>query len=126
MAPCHHGMCIPTNAGANYTCICEREWDGLNCSDPSMYHIYSIQHDSYIYLHISLDICITEAPCQNNGTCMDGPNEQYNCSCTSTWSGSNCTDPSTLYILYYSAYDLYTYNVKVIFRCLRYGCSMSK
>ena len=38
------------------------------------------------------DVCIATQPCQNDGTCTTIGDGEYNCSCTDTWSGAQCTE----------------------------------
>ena len=49
----------------------------------------------YKYLNTRKRLHITEvnecepAPCQHEGTCIDG-HEEYTCSCTAGWTGTDC------------------------------------
>ncbi len=47
----------------------------------------------------SVDICATQAPCLNGGTCTStiaGSQASYQCTCSSAWTGVNCESPVNL------------------------------
>ena len=58
----------------------------LNCSE-------GYSSDDNCESCIPDNICLTDNPCQNNGTCkLENPLNTYTCNCTMTnYSGDNCS-----------------------------------
>ena len=52
----------------DYTCNCQNNWIGKNCS---------VNH------------CLPINPCQHEGTCQTGLRD-YTCKCKDEWIGTNC------------------------------------
>ena len=98
--PCVHGQC--NNSVGNYSCICDGNYSGRNCTNceiicnnngiVSSNCSCECSDTGYEGERCENDIneCLT-SPCSNNGTCNNSVGN-YSCICDGYYSGRNCTN----------------------------------
>lgn len=79
VTPCFNGSECRDSSSHDYIalghfqCICQRGWTGETCAE-------------------DVDECAATTPCENGGTCINGPGPAYSCRCPQGFQGPECRD----------------------------------
>ena len=85
-------MCNNDKLGG-YTCSCQRGYTGENCETRKFCFSFSTFSLKLMFNKLKFLLvlpCILNAPCENNGICVNDLTGGYTCTCLNGYIGKHC------------------------------------